>query len=170
MPVSSMEELVDRVDAIMVIAADNAAWHEQVAELPLKSGKPVFVDKTFAPTLAAGKCMFALAEQYHTPVFSSSAQRYCQDLLDYGDGRLASFMQTPQPYAEFNFMVSDGETGKRLISDDRSFYHNLMKAILDFFVHGTCPVPHEETLEILAIIDAARQARIQPDTWLPILY
>lgn len=224
-PAGSMEELVRNVDAIMVIAADDSSWHEQAAELPLKSGKPVFVDKTFAHSLAAGKRMFALAEEYHTPVFSSSAQRYCQDILDwqkehperprfvstvgphslanyavhqlepivalmgpgvkrvkafavgsavtqlildYGDGRLASFMQTPQPWAEFNFMVSDGETGKRLISDDRNFYHNLMRAILDFFVTGETPVPHEETLEILAIIDAARAARQRPDTWLDI--
>lgn len=221
-PARSMEELVGSVDAVMAIAADNSAWHEQVAELPLKSGKPVFVDKTFAPTLAAGKRMFALAEAHGTPVFSSSAQRYCQDILnwqaahrerprfvstvgphslenyavhqlepivalmgpgikrlkafaagsavtqlilDYGDGRLASSMQSPQPYAEFNFMVSDGETGVRLKSDDRNFYHNLMKAILDFFVTGRVPVPHEETLEILAIIDAAGSARKRPDTW-----
>lgn len=221
-PAGSMEELVGSVDAIMVIAADDSSWHEQVAELPLKSGRPVFVDKTFASSLAAGRRMFALAEKHHTPVFSSSAQRYCQDILDwqkehperprfvstvgphslanyavhqlepivalmgpgikrlkafavgsavtqlildYGDGRLASFMQTPQPWAEFNFMVSDGETGKRLISDDRNFYQNLMKAILDFFVTGEPPVTHEETLEILAVIDAARAARQQPDTW-----
>lgn len=221
-PAGSMEELVKNADAIMVIAADNAAWHEQVAELPLKSGKPVFVDKTFASSLEAGKRMFALAEEHGTPVFSSSAQRYCQDILDwqkehperprfvstvgphsldsyavhqlepivalmgtgvkrlkaftvgsavtqlildYGDGRLASFVQTPQPWAEFNFMVSDGETGKRLISDDRNFYHNLMKAILDFFMTGETPVPKEETLEILAIIDTARAARQQPDAW-----
>lgn len=182
-PAGSMEELVESVDAVMVIAADDSAWHEQVAELPLKSGKPVFVDKTFAPSLAAGKRMFALAEEHGTPVFSSSAQRYCQDILDwqaahrerprfvstvgphslasyavhqlepivalmgpgvkrlkafavgsavtqlildYGDGRLASFVQSPQPYAEFNFMVSDGESGARLKSDDRNFYSNLM--------------------------------------------
>lgn len=232
-PAGSMEELVGSVDAIMVIAADDSSWHEQVAELPLKSGKPVFVDKTFAHSLAAGKRMFALAEEHHTPVFTASAQRYCQDILDwqkehagwrgqpegprfvstvgphsldnyavhqlepilalmgpgvkrlkafavgsavtqlildYGDGRLASFMQTPQPWAEFNFMVSDGETGKRLISDDGSFYHHLMKAILDFFVHGICPVAKEETLEILAMIDTAREARRHPDTWFPIAY
>ncbi len=218
----SMEEIVTRSDAVMVIAADNSAWHEQVAELPLKSGKPVFVDKTFAPSLAAGKRMLDLAERYKTPVFSSSAQRYCQDIidwksshtlpprfvstvgphsldsyavhqlepivalmgtgvkrlkafavgsavtqliLDYGDGRLASFVQSPQPYAEFNFMVSDGETGARLKSDDRNFYRNLMKAILDFFVTGEVPVPHRETLEILALIDTAREARKQPDIW-----
>lgn len=224
-PAGSMEELVRNADAIMVIAADDSSWHEQAAELPLKSGKPVFVDKTFAHSLAAGKRMFTLAEEHNTPVFTSSAQRYCQDILDwrkehperprfvstvgphslanyavhqlepilalmgpgvkrlkafavgsavtqlildYGDGRLASFMQTPQPWAEFNFMVSDGETGKRLISDDRNFYHNLMKAILDFFVTGETPVPHEETLGILAIIDAARAARQRPDTWFDI--
>ena len=221
----SMEELVEQVDAVMVIAADNAAWHEEVCQAPLRSGKPVFVDKTFAPDLETGKRLFALAEAHGTPVFSSSAQRYCQSILDYqaghperpkfvstvgphsldsyavhqlepivalmgpgirrikafsvgsmvtqlildyGDGRLASFMQSPQPWAEFNFMVSDGETGQRLVSDDRDFYDNLAKAILDFFVHGVCPVPKEETLEILAVIDAARVARVQQDTWFDI--
>lgn len=226
-PVGSMEELVDSADAIMVIAADDSRWHEEVCQVPLRSGKPVFADKTFAHDLAAGKRLFALAEKHGTPVFSSSAQRYCQDILDYqaahrsrprfvstvgphsldnyavhqlepivalmgtgvkrlkafsvgsqvtqlildyGGGRLASFMQTPQPYAEFNFMVSDGETGKRLVSDDRNFYHNLSKSILDFFVHGICPVKKEETLEILAIIDTARIARLQPDVWFEIRY
>ena len=224
-PAESMEELVREVDAILVIAADNAAWHEEVCQLPLRSGKPVFVDKTFAPDLETGRRLFALAEDHRTPVFSSSAQRFCQSILDYraahperprfvstvgphsldqyavhqlepivalmgpgirrvkgfgvgsmvtqlildyGDGRLASFVQSPQPWAEFNFMVSDGETGQRLVSDDRDFYHNLAKAILDFFVHGVCPVPKEETLEILAVIDVARQARVRQDTWFDI--
>lgn len=221
----SMEELVDSVDAICVIAADDARWHEEVCQLPLRSGKPVFVDKTFAPDLETGKRLFALAEEHGTPVFSSSAQRYCQDLLDwqahhpehprfvstvgphtldsyavhqlepivalmgpgvkrvkgfavgsqvtqlildYGDGRLASFCQTPQPWAEFNFMVSDGETCQRLVSDDGNFYHNLVHVILEFFRTLKVPVPREETLEILALIDAARLARQQPDTWLEI--
>lgn len=226
-PTASMEELVESVDAIMVIAADNSAWHEEVCRLPLRSGKPVFVDKTFAPDLETGKRLFELAERNGTPVFSSSAQRYCQSILDYqaahqqrpnfvstvgphsldsyavhqlepivalmgtgvkrikgfavgsavtqlvldyGEGRMASFVQSPQPWAEFNFMVSDGETGQRLISDDRDFYHNLAKAIMEFFVHRICPVRKEETLEILAIIDAARIARVQQDVWMDIRY
>ena len=226
-PAASMDQLVEEVDAIMVIAADNSAWHEEVCQLPLRSGKPVFVDKTFAPDLETGKRLFELAERHGTPIFSSSAQRYCQSILDYqaahaqrpmfvstvghhsldsyavhqlepivalmgtgvkrikgfavgsavtqlildyGEGRMANFVQSPQPWAEFNFMVSDGETGQRLISDDRNFYHNLAKAIMDFFVHGICPVQKEETLEILAIIDAARVARIKQDVWLDIRY
>lgn len=62
-------------------------------------------------------------------------------------------------------MVSDGEEGKRLVSDDKNFYHNLCKAIMDFFVHGICPVAKEETLEIIALIDVARKARKEPDRW-----
>ena len=218
---------MEEVDAIMVIAADNSAWHEEVCQLPLRSGKPVFVDKTFAPDLETGKRLFELARSHGTPVFSSSAQRYCQSILDYqashpqrpnfvstvgphsldsyavhqlepivalmgtgvkrikgfgvgsavtqlildyGDGRMANFVQSPQPWAEFNFVVSDGETGQRLDSDDRNFYHNLAKAIMDFFVHGICPIREEETLEILAIIDAARVARVKQDVWLDIHY
>ena len=221
----SMEELADSVDAILVIAADDARTHETVSAVPLSSGKPVFVDKTFAYTAAEAERMFALAERNGTPVFSSSAQRYCQDvidykashpgkplfvstvgphsldryavhqleviealmgpgirrlkafsagnavtqlILDYGDGRWASFMQTPQPWAEFNFMVTEdgcGMNGKRLVSDDRNFYFNLMKAILGFFETREPPVPHEETMEIVRVIEAAREAREHPDIW-----
>jgi predicted dehydrogenase len=224
-PVRSVEELLNAVDAVMLIAADDSEFHRILCPDILAGGKPVYVDKTFAPDLKSAKEFFAIAERHGTPVFSSSAQRYCQDLidylrerkeptrfmstvgphslanyavhqlepivavmgtgvkrikafsagsavtqliLDYGGGRLASFTQTPQPWAEFNFMVSDGETGRRLRSDDGNFYPNLMKVILDFFVHGIVPVRGEETLEIIAIIEAAKKARENPDQWLAI--
>ena len=34
-----------------------------------------------------------------------------QLILDYGDGRMAGFNQTPQPWAEFNFMVTGSGRG-----------------------------------------------------------
>ena len=181
----------------------------------------MFVDKTFAPDLETGKKFFALAREYNTPVFSSSAQRYCESILDYlarekgntrfmstvgphdlsnyavhqfepivaimgtgvkrvksfavgekvtqlildyGDGRQASFTQTPNPWAEFNFMVSDGEKGERL--DSSEFYLNTMRVILEFYRTRKPPVLEEETLEILALIDAAKEARKNPDQWM----
>lgn len=240
----TIEELVESVDAICVIAADDARFHDYVCDIPLMSGKPVFVDKTFAYDTARATRFFALAEEYGTPVFSASAQRYCQDVIDYkkahperplfvstvgphsldryavhqldviealmGPGvkrlkafaagedvtqlildygpirdsgaaddskpdpdaaephRWASFMQTPQPYAEFNFMVTQtgsGMEGARLESDDQNFYANLSRVILDFFRTKEVPVPHEETLEVVRLIELARLARKQPDTW-----
>lgn len=217
---SGVQELLESVDAVMVMAADNSAWKEEVTADALKSGKPVFVDKTFAPDMETGKRFFAAAKEHGTPVFSSSAQRYCESIIDYlkrekgntrfmstvgphdlsnypvhqfepivavmgtgvqrvkafavgervtqlimdyGDGRLASFTQTPNPWAELNFMVSDGEKGERLDSSD--FYINTMHAILEFFRTGVPPVSEEETLEVLALIDAAKAARLHPDEW-----
>ena len=46
---------LEAVDAIMVIGADDARLHNEIAVLPLQSGKPTFVDKTFAPDTASGK-------------------------------------------------------------------------------------------------------------------
>ena len=224
----SMEALCEAVDAICVIAADDASTHEAVSRLPLASGKPCFIDKTFAPDRAAAKRMAAHAAAHGTPFFSSSAQRYCQDvidykashpapplfvstvgphsldryavhqleviealmgpgirrlkafapgedvtqlILDYGGGRMASFMQTPQPWAEFNFMVTQsgrGTDGRRLVSDDRNFYRNLSNAILDFFQTRRPPVDFRETLEIVSVIETARRARRTPDVWLDV--
>ena len=90
-------------------------------------------------------------------------EKVTQMILDYGDGRLASFTQTPNPWAEFNFMVSDGEKGERLDSSD--YYIHTMRAILEFFKTGVPPVAEEETLEVLRLIDAARDARQHPDEW-----
>ncbi|MDD5728863.1 MAG: hypothetical protein PHV59_09885 [Victivallales bacterium] len=51
-----------------------------MSDLALRSGKPVYIDKTFAPSLAAAKRMFAKAAKYGTPLMSSSALRYAPEL------------------------------------------------------------------------------------------
>jgi predicted dehydrogenase len=224
-PFDSMSEVMAQSDALMVIAADDSRFHDFICPEALTCGKPVFVDKTFAKDIKSGKDFFAIASAHRTPVFSASAQRYCQSiidylaepnrntrfmstvgpfdlasyaihqlepiiavmgtgikrvkcfsvgsqvtnlLLDYMDGRLASLVQTPQPWAEFNFMVSDGETGRRLPSDEKNFYENLMRAILQFFETGVSPVQQEETLEALAVIELAMKHRDEFDTWIDI--
>ncbi|MPM83517.1 hypothetical protein SDC9_130581 [bioreactor metagenome] len=54
--------------------------HWTLAELPLQSGKPTYIDKPFAPDLATARRMFALADRHHTPLFSSSALRFSEEL------------------------------------------------------------------------------------------
>jgi predicted dehydrogenase len=85
-PARSIEEIVDACDALCVLAPSNPEVHERLAELPLKSGKPVYIDKPFAPNRAAAERMFALAERHRTPMFSSSALRFSDQLLDYVRG------------------------------------------------------------------------------------
>jgi predicted dehydrogenase len=77
---ASLKQVVEECDALIVLSPDNMERHEALADLPLRSGKPVYVDKTFAPTVAAARRMFAKAKRYGTPLCSSSALRFSPDL------------------------------------------------------------------------------------------
>lgn len=80
-PAGSIEEVVRECDVLCVLAPSNPEVHERLAELPLKSGKPVYIDKPFAPDRAAAERMFALAAKHNTPMFSSSALRFSTELM-----------------------------------------------------------------------------------------
>lgn len=75
----SIESVVEQSDYLIVLSPDHAEFHEELAQLPLRSGKPTYVDKTFAPNRDAAVRMFALAEQHGTPMFSTSALRFAAE-------------------------------------------------------------------------------------------
>jgi hypothetical protein len=76
MRASSQDELITGCDCIVVLSPDNAEQHETLAALALISGKPVYIDKTFATNHAAAERMFNLARKNNTPMYSTSALRY----------------------------------------------------------------------------------------------
>ncbi len=94
----SLEQVVEESDCIVVLSPDNPECHERLADLPLKSGKPVYIDKPFAPSLDAGLRLFEKAEQHGTPLMSSSALRFGSALrsaLDAkADGEMVNFVST----------------------------------------------------------------------------
>jgi hypothetical protein len=81
-PAASPEEVVDNCDCIMVLAPNNSEKHEELAEYALASGKPVYIDKTFAPGRAAAQRLFERAKKYNTPLMSSSALRYSKAVIE----------------------------------------------------------------------------------------
>jgi hypothetical protein len=78
---TSMEKLLEDCDAFCVLAPSNPEVHEELAELPLMTGKPVYIDKPFAPDKAAAERLFERADKYNTPLFSSSALRFGDELI-----------------------------------------------------------------------------------------
>lgn len=75
----TIEEIVEKSDVLAVLSPDNCELHEALCQLPLRSGKRVYIDKTFAPDLASARRIFALADQYHTPCYSTSALRFAKE-------------------------------------------------------------------------------------------
>jgi len=77
---ASLEEVVEKSDYLVVLSPDNAERHVDLCKLPLTSGKPTFVDKTFAKGLDDAGQIVANAK--NTPYFTCSALRYDSELME----------------------------------------------------------------------------------------
>ena len=223
-PLASMEELVEKSDYIIVLSPDHPEHHEKLARIPLMSGKPVYVDKTFSPDLKSGIRMFELAGQFRTPMFSSSALRFTKELAGYPDakvnreslefvatlgpgtyenysvhqlemivallgsgatrvkslssehGRLlsieypgerrASLLQMPAAPFQLSLQLKNGEGV--FIGECSDIFTRMIHAMLDFFETGQPAAPKEETLAIMALIEAGRKALASYDTWVKV--
>jgi predicted dehydrogenase len=85
--VDSIDELLERVDAVLLETNDGRPHLEQLRPV-LAAGKPVFIDKPIAGSLADAVKIFQEAEAAGVPVFSSSSLRYGQGTLAARNGAL----------------------------------------------------------------------------------
>jgi predicted dehydrogenase len=77
--VASVDELLRRVDAVMLSSVDGRA-HLAQARAVLAAKKPLFVDKPFTASVKDAVELARLARENNTPVFSSSSLRYTDDV------------------------------------------------------------------------------------------
>ena len=77
---NSIEEICEKSDVLFILAPTNPEKHLEYAKIALKYGKRTYIDKTFAPNYEEAAAIFALADQYGTQCFSTSALRYGTEL------------------------------------------------------------------------------------------
>lgn len=75
----TIAETIEKCDALIILSPDHAQMHEELCALPFQSGKPVYVDKTFAPSGAAARRMADAARAGKTPWWSASALRFADE-------------------------------------------------------------------------------------------
>ncbi len=92
----SIADLINKSDAIIVLAPDNCEKHEELAHLALLSGKKTFIDKTFAPDKKSAEAMFRLGEAHQTPCYSASALRFAAEYQAH-QGKRVTAMSTWGP-------------------------------------------------------------------------
>ena len=73
--VDSIDALLEKVDVVFLETNDGRPHLEQVLPV-LKAGKPVFVDKPIAASLADAVAIFEAAKYYDVPLFSASSLRF----------------------------------------------------------------------------------------------
>lgn len=220
--VASIPELLAEVDCVLLESVDGRPHLEQARPV-IEAGKPLFIDKPLAGSLADAVELLDLAKARGVPVFSSSGLRFspgivqmksdpkvgkivgvdafspCSleehhpDLFWYGvhgvetlytlmgtgcrsvtrvhnpgvdhvvgtwaDGRVGTFRGIRNGKANYGATVY-GENG---IAPSGGFggYDPLIAAVCGFFATGRSPVPPEETLEILAFMEAADESKRQ---------
>jgi predicted dehydrogenase len=73
--VDSIEELLPKVDAVMLESVDGRPHLKQAAPV-IRAGKRLFIDKPVAASLADVIAIFRLANDRHVPCFSCSSNRF----------------------------------------------------------------------------------------------
>lgn len=73
--VGSIDELLPKVDAVLLMSVDGRVHLEQARPV-LAAKKPVFIDKPAAADLADVIAIYDLAAKHGVPVFSSSSSRF----------------------------------------------------------------------------------------------
>ncbi len=214
--VDSIDDLLKKVDVVLLESLDGRT-HLAQAKPVIAAGKPLFIDKPMAASLADAMTIFRLAKENNVPCFSASSLRFSSgsqairngkaefgeilsctawspmnvephhpDLFWYGihgvetlftimgpgcktviraapdrvvgiwkDGRKGAFVAKEGYGAEVEGTEKNGTTG------DYEGYRPLLVEIAKFFKTGKPPVSAEETLEILAFMEAADESKRQ---------
>jgi hypothetical protein len=87
--VESLDELINQCDAVLLESVDGRPHLKQFRGVA--KGKPVFIDKPLAASLADVIRIFRHAEETQTPVFSSSSLRFVDEVRD---------LATDKPFGE----------------------------------------------------------------------
>lgn len=89
--VDSIDSLLTKVDVVFLETNDGRPHLEQVLPV-LKAGKPVFIDKPIAGSLADAVAIFDAANQYKVPLFSSSSLRFYPNTQAIRGGKIGEIL------------------------------------------------------------------------------
>ena len=89
--VGSIKELLTKVDYILLETNDGRPHLEQGMQV-FKAGKPMFIDKPAAASLADTIAIYDAAKKYNVPIFSSSSLRYMETVQDVVKGKIGKVL------------------------------------------------------------------------------
>jgi len=77
--VETIPELLEKVDVVLLESVDGRIHWEEAKQVIL-AGKPLFIDKPLAGSLADAVAIIELAKKHNVPCFSSSSLRYADSV------------------------------------------------------------------------------------------
>lgn len=77
--VDTIPQLLAKVDVVMLESVDGRIHLQEAAEV-IKAGKPLWIDKPVAGSLADAIVIYELAKKHNVPVFSASSVRFSPEM------------------------------------------------------------------------------------------
>jgi WD40 repeat protein/predicted dehydrogenase len=87
--VDSISALLPKVDVVLLETNDGRPHLEQALAV-MKAGKPMFIDKPIAGSLADAIAIFEASRHYRVPLFSSSSLRFGTHTLEARNGKIGT--------------------------------------------------------------------------------
>ncbi len=217
----SIDEVVEKSDFLVVLSPDHPQMHEELADLPLKSGKHTYIDKTFALDKATAIRIFEKADANGTKCYSTSALRFASEwenfdkkdidrlysegpedfencaihqiepivmlmesrakrlmflgteahpemIIEFSDGRMAHMYHRTDENCTFAMTAVDKANKSKSYQVNSDFFGTFIKNLIEFFRTGNVPVSHEQTIDVMGIIEVANKAMAKPFEWFDI--
>jgi Oxidoreductase family, NAD-binding Rossmann fold len=89
--VDSIATLLTKVDFVLLETNDGRPHLQQGIEV-IKAGKPLFIDKPVAGTLADAIALYEISASLHVPFFSSSSLRYMESAQEAASGKMGKIL------------------------------------------------------------------------------
>src|SRR5215471_19039755 len=149
--VDSIEELCKKVDAVLLESVDGRP-HLNQARPVFAAKKRVFIDKPFAASYADAREIVRLSRESGTRVHSDGA-----DVVvgKWKDGRVGTVRGIRDGKQDYGAVAFGAKANLATPTSMKSDYRDLLVEVVKFFQTGAPPVPPEETLEMMAFMEAA---------------
>lgn len=218
---ASIKDVVEKSDVLIVLSPDNPEMHEELSDLALKSGKPTYIDKTFAVDKNTAIRIFENADKNGTKCYSTSALRFATEWtsidktkieklysegppiydiyaihqiepivmlmesrakrvmylgnenkpelkIEFEDGRIAFMYFRDDEDHSFKMTISGIENSPVTLKVESDFFVPFIKGMIEFFDTEIEQVSHEQTIDIMGILEAGRRAFSTPLQWINI--
>ena len=86
-------------------------------------------------------------------------------VIEFEDGRTAQFVQRDDPTWGFRMQIVKADNRAEVLEIKSDYFHLFVLQLVDFFRTGIVPVPHSQTIDVIAIRETAIKAAAKPFEW-----
>ncbi len=79
-PVNNYDDMVGKVDAVLVSSLESIDHFPQLIEPYLKAGMPVFINRPFASSMRDARQMVEMSKRYNAPIMTGSSLEYVNEV------------------------------------------------------------------------------------------